>query len=78
MLGVHVQRRKGRVLVLDHPQGDAVVYLRADKAIPYGDVMELLGRLSASGYQRISLLSQAQDAQAAGSQAATPAAKVSQ
>jgi biopolymer transport protein ExbD len=58
-------------------EGDAVVYLRADKAIPYGEVMELLGRLSASGYQRISLLSQAQDAQAS-PQAATPPAKVAQ
>ncbi len=41
-------------------EGDAVVYLRADKTLPYGDVMELLGGLGASGYQRISLLSQAQ------------------
>ena len=38
--------------------GDAVVYVRADKTIPYGEVMDLLGRLSSSGYQRISLLSQ--------------------
>ena len=55
-----------RLAALREGEGDAVVYLRADKAIPYGDVMELLGRLSASGYQRISLLSQAQDAQAGG------------
>ena len=67
-----------RLSALRAGEGDAVVYLRADKAIPYGEVMELLGRLSASGYQRISLLSQAQDAQAAGSQAATPPGKVSQ
>jgi biopolymer transport protein ExbD len=53
-------------------EGDAVVYLRADKTIPYGDVMELLGRLSSSGYQRISLLSQAQDTPA-GPQATLPA-----
>jgi TolR protein len=58
-------------------EGDAVVYLRADKTIPYGEVMELLGRLSASGYQRISLLSQAQDGQA-GPQAAASPGKVSQ
>ncbi len=38
--------------------GDAVVYVRAYKTIPYGEVMDLLGRLSSSGYQRISLLSQ--------------------
>jgi biopolymer transport protein ExbD len=39
-------------------QGDTVVYVRADKKIPYGEVMELLNRIGASGYQRISLLSQ--------------------
>ena len=61
-----------RLSALRSGEGDAVVYLRADKAIPYGEVMELLGRLSASGYQRISLLSQAQDAQA-GPRAASPA-----
>jgi len=40
-------------------EGDGFVFLRADKTIPYGEVMELLGRLDASGYKRISLLSEA-------------------
>ena len=62
-----------RLSALRSGEGDAVVYLRADKTIPYGEVMELLGRLSASGYQRISLLSQAQDAQAGPRAAASPA-----
>ncbi|CCB67088.1 biopolymer transporter ExbD [Hyphomicrobium sp. MC1] len=39
-------------------EGDAVVYVRADRKIPYGDVMELLGRVGDSGYARVSLLSQ--------------------
>jgi biopolymer transport protein ExbD len=47
-----------RLSALRSAEGDAVVYLRADKTIPYGDVMELLGGLTSSGYQRISLLSQ--------------------
>ncbi len=47
-----------RLAALRASQGDAVLYVRADKKIPYGDVMELLSRISASGYQRISLLSQ--------------------
>ncbi len=45
-----------RLTDLRTSQGDAVVYVRADKKIAYGDVMELLSRISASGYQRISLL----------------------
>ena len=62
-----------RLSALRAGEGDAVVYLRADKAIPYGEVMELLGRLSSSGYQRISLLSQAQDAQTSPQTAMPPA-----
>ncbi|MGO9547396.1 MAG: ExbD/TolR family protein [Rhodomicrobium sp.] len=46
-----------RLAALRGSQADAVVYVRADKKIPYGDVMELMSRLGASGYSRISLLS---------------------
>jgi biopolymer transport protein ExbD len=66
-----------RLSALRQGEGDAVIYLRADRTIPYGSVMELLGRLSASGYQRISLLSQAQDAKAS-PQPPLPAAKAQQ
>jgi biopolymer transport protein TolR len=37
---------------------DGVVYVRADKKIAYGDVMEILGRVGESGFARVSLLSQ--------------------
>ncbi|MGO9484923.1 MAG: ExbD/TolR family protein [Rhodomicrobium sp.] len=47
-----------RLAALRTSQGDAVVYVRADKRVAYGYVMELLSLISASGYQRISLLSQ--------------------
>jgi biopolymer transport protein TolR len=39
-------------------EGDTVVYVRADRTIPYGEVMEILGRVGETGYQRVSLLSQ--------------------
>ena len=38
--------------------GDGIVYVRADKKIAYGDVMEVLGRVGESGFARVSLLSQ--------------------
>lgn len=47
-----------RLTALRPAEGDPVVYLRADKKIPYGEVMELLGVLNTSGFHRISLLSQ--------------------
>ena len=47
-----------RLAALRTSQGDAVVYVRADKKIAYNEVMELLSRIGTSGYQRISLLSQ--------------------
>ncbi len=56
-----------RLAALKASQGDEVVYVRADKKIAYGEVMELLSRIGASGYQRISLL-----AQQPGSEAGNP------
>ena len=47
-----------RLRALRASEGDAVVYVRADKKNPYGDVMDILGRVGESGYGRVSLLSQ--------------------
>lgn len=47
-----------RLKALRESEGDAVVYVRADKKNAYGDVMEVLGRVGESGYGRVSLLSQ--------------------
>jgi biopolymer transport protein ExbD len=60
-----------RLAALRASQGDAVLYVRADKKIPYGDVMELLSRIGASGYQRISLLSQPPGSEAGNSSTQT-------
>jgi biopolymer transport protein TolR len=47
-----------RLSAMRAEEGDTVVYVRADRQIPYGDVMEILGRVGEGGYQRVSLLSQ--------------------
>lgn len=47
-----------RLHALRATEGDAVAYVRADKGVSYGNVMEILGRAGSSGYGRISLLSQ--------------------
>jgi biopolymer transport protein TolR len=39
-------------------EGDAVIYVRGDKSVAYGDVMQILGLVGQSGYSRVSLLSQ--------------------
>ena len=38
-------------------EGDAVVYVRADTKLPYGDVMLMLGQVGEAGFSRVSLLS---------------------
>ena len=47
-----------RLMAMRSQEGDTVVYVRADRDIPYGEVMEILGRVGETGYQRVSLLSQ--------------------
>ncbi|MCB1505624.1 MAG: biopolymer transporter ExbD [Hyphomicrobiaceae bacterium] len=54
-------------------EGDTVVYVRADRKVAYGDVMEVLGRVGDSGYARVSLLSKPSP-HAAAAASAKPAA----
>ncbi len=37
---------------------DAPVYVRGDRAVPYGDVMRVMGLVSASGVSRVSLIAE--------------------
>ena len=66
----------GKLREMRAAEGDAVVYVRADKKNPYGEVMDLLGQVGQSGFSRVSLLSQqpgAGAAAASGSPAPAPA-----
>ena len=47
-----------RLAALRQAEGDAAAYVRADKAIPYGEVIAVLGEVAAAGYTQISLLAQ--------------------
>ena len=47
-----------RLQAIRAEEGDTVVYVRADKASVYGNVMDILGMVGRSGYGRVSLLSQ--------------------
>jgi biopolymer transport protein TolR len=49
---------EARLKDLRAQEGDAIAYVRADKNIAYGQVMEILGIAGRSGYARVSLLSQ--------------------
>jgi biopolymer transport protein TolR len=55
---VESERLVGRLKALRAEEGEAVVYVRADRKNSYGAVMELLSRVGEGGYQRVSLLSQ--------------------
>jgi biopolymer transport protein TolR len=55
-------RLVGRLQEIRAAEGDSVVYVRGDKNVVYGNVMDLLGLVGQSGYSRLSLLSQHQPA----------------
>ena len=55
---VTAQTLVSRLMDLKSQEGDSVVYVRADRKIAYGEVMELLGKVGESGFSRVSLLSQ--------------------
>jgi TolR protein len=41
---------------------DAPVYVRGDRAIPYGEVMRVMGRVAAAGVARVSLIAEGEAA----------------
>lgn len=47
-----------RLQSLRASEGDVIVYVKADRAVAYGDVMDVIGRFGAGGFSRVSLLSQ--------------------
>ena len=54
----HLTRLKGEL-------GDAVVYVRGDRGIEYGKVMNVLGQVGQAGFDKVSLIAEAQTAAAA-------------
>jgi biopolymer transport protein TolR len=63
--GLHIRKEAvapdaliARLSALRDAEGDSVAYVRADKSIPYGQVMEVLGNVASAGYGRVSLLSE--------------------
>ena len=55
---VTAQTLVSRLMDIKASEGDGVVYVRADRKIAYGEVVELLGKVGESGFSRVSLLSQ--------------------
>ena len=54
----HLARLKAEI-------GDAVVYVRGDRGIEYGKVMNVLGQVGQAGFDKVSLIAEAQTAAAA-------------
>ena len=48
----------GRLRTMAQAAPDQIVYVRGDRALRYGRVMEVMGVVSASGFARVSLLAE--------------------
>jgi biopolymer transport protein TolR len=48
-----------RLTALAVEDKDAVVYVRGDRAIAYGRVMEIMGRVGQAGFHKVSLIAEA-------------------
>ena len=48
-----------RLNAITENRPDTRIYLRADRALPYGDVMAIMGRLSAAGFSKVALVNEA-------------------
>ena len=54
-----------QAITLNKP--DTVIYVRGDKSVSYGEVLELMGNIVAAGFTKVSLISESLDAKAAAS-----------
>ena len=48
----------GRLHAMAEKAPDQTVYIRADRGLPYGEVMQTMGAVAAAGFSRISLLAE--------------------
>ena len=60
-----------RLVALRAAEPEAPVYVRGDRTIPYGRIMEVMGQVGRAGFARVSLIAEAQPG---GSVAAAPTA----
>jgi biopolymer transport protein TolR len=59
-----------QAITLNKP--DTVIYVRGDKSVSYGEVLELMGNVVAAGFTKVSLISESLDPSKAGAAAAAP------
>jgi biopolymer transport protein ExbD len=56
---VAAEELTGRLKAIAQTEGDNLVYVRADKGIQYGKVVDLLQVVGAAGFYRVSLMAEA-------------------
>ncbi|GGJ43600.1 ExbD/TolR family protein [Neoroseomonas lacus] len=54
-----------RLVALKAANPDLAVHVRGDRAVPYGDVLRIMGRVTAAGIPRVSLIAEAESGGAA-------------
>ncbi len=47
-----------KILAVSNNRTDTRIYVRGDKAINYGRVLEIMGMLSGSGFTKVALISE--------------------
>ena len=60
-----------QAITLNKP--DTVIYVRGDKSVSYGEVLELMGNVVAAGFTKVSLISESLDPSKAAATGAGPA-----
>ena len=58
---VALENLSARLAAVTGANPDTRIYVRGDKSIDYGKVMEVMGRISAAGYNKVSLLAELPD-----------------
>ena len=50
-----------RLAAISEANPSVRIFVRGDRSVPYGEVLELMGRIQASGFERVALVAELPD-----------------
>ena len=64
--GVDISQMVPRLIAITEAKADTRIYVRGDKSVNYGRIMEVMGRVNSAGFTRVALIAELPDTRGGG------------
>ena len=68
--GVDISQMVPRLIAITQAKADTRIYVRGDRSVNYGRIMEVMGRVNSAGFTRVALIAELPEAPSGGAGAA--------